>query len=83
MKPSSDQLKHKLFGIEQYNDIIVNFRTQIENFGSHQKRLLRNGRYNKFYSEKSKNDCNFNLGEYFVCVDGSMKQILLSSTLNY
>ena len=50
MKPS-DQLKHKLFGIEQYNDIIVNFRTQIENFGSHQKRLLRNGRYNKFYSE--------------------------------
>ena len=29
MKSSSDQLKHKLFGIEQYNDIIVNFRTQI------------------------------------------------------
>lgn len=34
-------------------------------------------------NKKNKNDCNFNLGEYFICVDGSMKQILLSSTLNY
>lgn len=34
-------------------------------------------------TKKVKNDCNVNLGEYFICIDGSIKQILLSSTLNY
>lgn len=104
--------------------MIVNFKTQIEGFNHHEKKLLRNGRYNKFYEElsecvfkkgskkgekesclkesihkeclsdfmefkqcidtkKVKNDCNVNLGEYFICVDGSIKQILLSSTLSY
>ena len=32
---------------------------------------------------KNKNDCNHKLGEYFICIDGSMKEILLSSTIDY
>jgi hypothetical protein len=51
MKSTAEQLKSKLFGIDQYNDIIVNFKTQIEGFNHHEKKLLRNGRYNNFYEE--------------------------------
>jgi hypothetical protein len=51
MKTSAEQLKLKLFGIDQYNDIIVNFKTQIEGFDRYEKRLLRNGRYKEFYQE--------------------------------
>lgn len=33
--------------------MIVNFKTQIEGFNHYEKKLLRNGRYNKFYEELS------------------------------
>lgn len=51
MRTSAEQLKLKLFGIEQYTDIISNFKNQIEGFNLHEKKLLRNGRYNRFYGE--------------------------------
>ena len=109
-----DQLKSKLFEIEQYNDIVTNFKNQIQGFNHYEKRLLRNGRHSQFYEKltecvhksvnkkqekitcikenlhkeclgdymdfkkcldktKNKNDCNTNLGEYFICIDGSIK----------
>jgi hypothetical protein len=34
-------------------------------------------------TKKQQQACNVNLGEYFICVEGSIKQILLSSTLDY
>jgi len=34
VKQSSDQLKHKLFNIDQFNNIIVNFKSQIAEFGT-------------------------------------------------
>ncbi len=49
MRANADQLKLKLFSIDEYNDIIANFKTQIESFSHYEKRKLRNGRYNKFY----------------------------------
>lgn len=32
---------------------------------------------------KNKNQCNHKLGDYFICIDGSIKEILMSSTIDY
>lgn len=49
MRSNSDQLKQRLFTIDQYNDIIINFKNQIIGFGPYEKKRLRNGRHKKFY----------------------------------
>ncbi len=45
----ADQLKSKLFAIDEFNEIISNFKNQIESFSHYEKKRLRNGRHNKFY----------------------------------
>ena len=47
----NDKLKHKLFNIDRYNEIIVTFKHQISSFGIHEKKLLRKGRHKTFYRE--------------------------------
>lgn len=51
MRAGSDQLKNKLFSIDQYNTIIDTFKTQLSEFGTSEKRLLRRSRHKLFYQE--------------------------------
>lgn len=51
MRSNSDQLKYRLFNIDQYNNIIVNFKSQLSEFGWAEKKLLRRGRHKMFYQE--------------------------------
>jgi hypothetical protein len=51
VKASSDQLKYKLFNIDQFDNIIGNFKSQIAEFGTSQKKLLRRGRHKILYHE--------------------------------
>lgn len=50
-RTNGDKLKYRLFNIDQYNNIIVNFKDQLTSFGPSEKKLLRRGRRKMFYQE--------------------------------
>ena len=48
---NSDQLKFRIFNIDQYTKIVSNFKGQVEGFGANEKKLLRKSRHKGFYRD--------------------------------